>query len=587
MKNTPYQRQVFLLIVIFRWVSLIPAITLLISPEGGNELLYSPWLVFAFVLGVNLVITLFNRSLNRLLLRYPYILMIDMIFIAAVIYASAGVNSPYYLYALSPLMVGAFFFQLWGGLISAGIFTPMYLGAVWLANSINQVGASLAVLSTQLVGIWVITIAFSYLSLLIHRTRVALDELHDAQIALQRQNANLSATHDRLKSIYDLTVMLQAAPEVKSVQQQVLMAITRAFGFSSGILGLVDVDLNLIDGWESVVGDMEDSNTNIHDHKHRFSTQGTFPAVYLKDDGNIFSQALQSGQLFWISADDITQISKPLSNWVGDGTAMVMPLIFHEKPVGLLLAHAAGGKHDYSDDQLTMLRILSNQASTALGTTMLCVERAQDLAVEQERNRIARDIHDTVSQSLFGIVFSLDACIQMLPVEPLKVKKELVALKDLASQTRDQIRHSIFDLWPSSLTMDVFQSDLNHFVKACVSLNPFNIEYGIEGIFENLSPAIRRNLYRVTQEALSNVVHHAGVDSAQVCLEIDDKWVNLEIADQGRGFDTKAALSRQRNRERFGLHGMRERIQNLGGSFDIQSEPGHGTHVFIRVPVEA
>jgi signal transduction histidine kinase len=72
-----------------------------------------------------------------------------------------------------------------------------------------------------------------------------------------------------------------------------------------------------------------------------------------------------------------------------------------------------------------------------------------------------------------------------------------------------------------------------------------------------------------------------------VCLEIDDKWVNLEIADQGRGFDTKAALSRQRNRERFGLHGMRERIQNLGGSFDIQSEPGHGTHVFIRVPVEA
>jgi signal transduction histidine kinase len=175
----------------------------------------------------------------------------------------------------------------------------------------------------------------------------------------------------------------------------------------------------------------------------------------------------------------------------------------------------------------------------------------------------------------------------MLPEKPLDVKKEIVALKDLASQTRDQIRHSIFDLWPSSLTMDVFQSDLNHFVKACFSLNPFNIEYGIEGIFENLSPAIRRNLYRVTQEALSNVVHHAGVDSAQVCLEIDDKWVNLEIADQGRGFDTKAALSRQRNRERFGLHGMRERIQNLGGSFDIQSEPGHGTHVFIRVPVEA
>ena len=165
MNNTPYQRQVFLLIVIFRWISLIPAITLLVRPEAGNVQLYSPWLIFALVLSVNLIITLFNRSMNRLLLRYPYILLLDMIFIAAVIYASAGVNSPYYLYALSPLMVGAFFFRLWGGLISAGIFTPMYLAAVWLDNSMNQAGASLAALSTQLVGIWVITIAFSNLSL--------------------------------------------------------------------------------------------------------------------------------------------------------------------------------------------------------------------------------------------------------------------------------------------------------------------------------------------------------------------------------------------------------------------------------------
>jgi signal transduction histidine kinase len=215
------------------------------------------------------------------------------------------------------------------------------------------------------------------------------------------------------------------------------------------------------------------------------------------------------------------------------------------------------------------------------------VERAQDLAVEQERNRIARDIHDTVSQSLFGIVFSLDACIQMGPEKPMDVKNELMSIKNLASQTRDQIRHSIFDLWPSSLTMDVFQTDLNHFVKACFSLDPFRIEYDIEGIFENLSPALRRNLYRVTQEALSNVVHHAGVNSAQVCLEIDKGWVYLKIADQGRGFDPEVALSRERNRERFGLHGMRERIQSMGGRFEIKSAPGQGTHVSIQVPVEA
>lgn len=586
MHNTPYQRQVFLLIVIYRWVSLIPAVTQMIRPEAGTVQQISPWMIFLFVLGVNLLITVFNRSLNRLLIRFPYLLLIDMIFIAALIFASAGVNSPYYLYALSPLMAGAFFFRLQGGLLSAGLFTPMYLGAVMLDNSLITTGASLSVLSTQLVGIWVIPITFGYMSLLIHRNKLALDELHDAKAELQTQNVNLSATHDRLKSIYDLTVMLQAAPEVKSVQKQVLTAITQAFGFSRGALGLVDSELNTIDAWEVTAEDEKYSETNGFNHNDRFSANETIPTMYLNGTKNIFSQALQSGQLFWITAEDVLHISDSLGEWIGDGTAMVMPLVFHEKPVGLLVAFSAGGKTDYTDDQLTMLKILSNQASTALGTTLLCVERAQDLAVEQERNRIARDIHDTVSQSLFGIVFGLDACIQMLPKNPLGVADELVTLKDLASRTRDQIRHSIFDLWPSSLTMDVFQTDLNHFVKSCFSLNPFKIEYDIEGLFENLSPAIRRNLYRVTQEALTNVVHHAGVENARVCLEIDDNWVNLQIVDQGRGFDTEAALSRESNRERFGLHGMRERILSLGGSFEIQSEPGHGTHVFIRVPVE-
>ena len=587
MQNTPYQRQVFLLIVIYRWISLIPVVVLLFRPDTISVQQISPVVIFLFVLVVNLVITAFNHRLNRLLIRSPYILLIDMIFIAAVIFASAGINSPYYLYALSPLMVGAFFFQLRGGLIAAGFFTPMYLGVVLLGDSINQSGSSLAVLSTQLVGIWVIPIAFGYLSLLIHRNSLALDELHDAKMELQAQNENLSATHNRLKSIYDLTVMLQAAPEVKSVQNQVLMAITQAFGFSHGALGLVDTELNTVNSWEIKAEQHNDSETSGLDQDAHYSRQEDFPSVSLNGTSNIFSQSLQSGQLFWITADDVKHISDPLSDWIGNGTAMVMPLVFHEKPVGLLLAYSAGGKREYSEDQLTMLKILSNQASTALGTTLLCVERAQDLAVEQEQNRIARDIHDTVSQSLFGIVFSLDACIQMLPKDSLDVKDELIAIKDLASQTRDQIRHSIFDLWPSSLTMDVFQTDLNQFVKACFSLNPFKVDYDIEGMFEDLSPTIRRNLYRVTQEALSNVLHHAGVSSAQVCLEIDDHWVNLEIVDRGRGFDAETTLSRERNRERFGLHGMRERIQSLGGNFDVQSVPGQGTHVFIRVPVEA
>lgn len=585
MDRSPYQRQVFVLIVIYRWVSLIPPLATLLRPETAEFSLYEPWIVFAVVLGVNFVVTVFNRALNRLLIRRPYALLVDMTFMALVIFASAGVNSGYYLYALSPLMVGAFFFQLRGGLISAGVFTPLYLSAVYWGGAGVQLATSLALLSTQLVGIWVIPIVFGYLSLLIHRHRLALDDLHTIQAELRAQNDDLLATHDRLKSIYDLTVMLQAAPDVKSVQRQVLRAITQSFGFPRGALGLVAADQRSITGWELKDEEIEGFDSLSQNTIH--SRVDVIMPVSLNDKRtNIFAQALQSGRPFWVTAADITPLSEQLGDWLGTEHAMVMPLIFHEQAVGVLVAPSGNVKREYSDEQLTMLKILSNQASTALGTTLLCVERAQDLAVEQERNRIARDIHDTVSQSLFGIVFTLDACLQMFEDNPQAVKAELVELQNLANQTRDQIRHSIFDLWPSSLTMDVFQDDLNHFVKACFSLNPFQIDYDIQGLFENLSPAIRRNLYRVTQEALSNVVHHAGVDSAQVCLEIDNAFVNLQIKDQGRGFDTRAVLARERNRERFGLHGMRERIQQLGGEFDIHSEPGNGTEIRIRVPVE-
>jgi signal transduction histidine kinase len=105
-----------------------------------------------------------------------------------------------------------------------------------------------------------------------------------------------------------------------------------------------------------------------------------------------------------------------------------------------------------SAEREATLTTVANQAALALGTTILCIDRARRLAVEQERNRIARDIHDTVAQSLFGIVYSLEACINMLPGQADSVRDELIELRALASGAHDEVRRSIFDMWPSSLT---------------------------------------------------------------------------------------------------------------------------------------
>jgi signal transduction histidine kinase len=578
--ENPYQRNVFNLIVVYRWASLIPALFLL--ARSGPTLSLWPevwWAGFAtlgVVASVNALLSLFTQPLNQLLVRRPYMLAIDLVFTATLLAFSGGIDSPYYLYALNPLLAGAFFFQVRGGLLAAGLFTPLYIGAASVGSSAVLSGSQESAAITQLMGIWLIPVVFGYLSFLLSSLGKVHDDLIAAQDELQAQNESLLATHQQLKTIYDLTVMLQAAPDVESVQEQVLAAAVQAYGFERAALGLLAPGGLSVDSWkvleqeESAAGDEQ---------------PGKIPPVTIQEPENPFSQALQSGLFFWLKSEELDELSPDLSAWLDGERGLLMPLLFHEQPVGILLVAARNNRLPLSSEQTTLLKILANQAATTLGTTLLCVERAQELAVEQERSRIARDIHDTVAQSLFGIVYTLDGCIQMLPEDAAEVRRELLELQDLANQTRDQIRQSIFDLWPSSLTLDVFKTDLNSYIKRCFSLNPFEIQYQVEDLFDELAPAVRRNLYRVTQEALSNVIHHAGVDTARVCLTVEGGWVQVEIEDEGRGFNVDEVLARERNRERFGLHGIQERVKMMGGECAIRSTPGRGTNVSIRVPV--
>src|SRR6266496_3548647 len=175
-------------------------------------------------------------------------------------------------------------------------------------------------------------------------------------------------------------------------------------------------------------------------------------------------------------------------------------------------------------------------------STLLCIDRARRLAVETERNRIARDIHDTVAQSLFGIVYSLDACISILPSQAHAVKNELIELRSLASSAHDEVRRSIFDLWPSPLTIDLFIVDLTNYVGSCCRPRSFSVVFNNSGDFNSLSAGLRRTIYRMAQEALANSARHSGANSARLCLNVNEDQVNLDITDEGRGFDPSIAL---------------------------------------------
>jgi signal transduction histidine kinase len=308
-----------------------------------------------------------------------------------------------------------------------------------------------------------------------------------------------------------------------------------------------------------------------------------------------FSQSLENAKPLSLSASSLAPLLQQAGPSPVDGdifgiggsfsSSLGISLLLREHPVGVLLVARPDPSQPLSAHQQEMLRVVAGQAAVALGTTMVCIDRARRLAIEQERNRIARDIHDTIAQSLFGMVFSLDACIDMLPGQSEQVKGELVELRDLAGQVRDEVRRSIYDLWPAEITLERFRSDLSAYVTQCCHPHAFRVDFKTNGDFEALSPLVRRTLFRISQEALVNAARHGGVESAQVCLGIEDEYVHLCVQDQGKGFEPQNILSSGKDHDRFGLFGIQGRIRALGGDSQILSQAGQGTMILVSLPV--
>jgi len=559
-----HPNRVFSFLVAFRWASLVPALLTLSIENQPHQLLPST-LVLGIALLANLMVSLANRQLNQLVIDHPILISIDLLFSAGLLSISGGAHSPYYLYALSPLLAGAFFFQMRGALAVSTVFTPLYLVGSYLNSQLVLAQTDVIALTTQLAGIWLIPFLFAYPSILLMGITQAREELATARDELAEKHENLAIAHRQLEIIHDLTILLQAAPDLLSVQERVLGAVTTDLGFTKSVVVLADPAREELGGWLV------------------YPQDPTFPATKplpLKSENGEIFKALLNRNIFTSNGEILVQDSD-LNNWLSQSQWIVIPLYLREHSVGLLLVDANG----LTKERENTLMTVANQAALALGTTILCIDRARRLAVETERNRIARDIHDTVAQSLFGIVYSLDACITMLPAKAEDVRNELIELRSLANGAHDEVRRSIFDLWPSALTIELFMADLTNYVGSCCRPKPFTIIFNNSGDFNSLSAGLRRSIYRMAQEALANSARHSGAQSARLCLNITANQVHIGITDDGRGFDPPVALSRSINREHFGLHGIRERALAMGGNCEIISKPAAGARIMIELPI--
>ncbi len=565
--NISSRQYLFNLLVLFRWVSLIPPLAALLLEQGpeGSQGRLMVGIVTAIL--INIVISLFTTPLNHILKKRPWVLGLDLIFVAGLLAFTGGWHSPFYLYVLSPLLAAAFFFQVRGALIATTLFLPLYFAAIIV--DINLLGGfepGWMVMVVFVIGSYLIGVTVGTVSILLSQLQTTQDTLYRA--------------HRELEVLHDLSTSLQQSANVDEVERQALAAVTIDLGFRRAVIGLIDQQNQIINGWQEQ--DLETEKTPI---------PLALNPLPLSEKGNPIVEAILRQEIRrWGAPRDThgpsRESKEPLTTGfagqMGIHDGLAIPMLWGIRPVGVMLVDLEGHEEDAAD--LTVLDAISRQTAVSLGMMMTRLRRAKESAIQEERTRIALDLHDTISQSLFGLVYTLQGCLKMLPDNPAAIEPELTWALATAEDVRKKIRATIHNMWPAELTAQQFEKDLRTYAADVLQAAELDITFDIRGEFNTLSPPARRAMYRICQESLTNIVHHAAAHQSRICVDVAGGRARFILRDNGRGFEPNIALAQDFEGDHFGLRGMRERAAALGGTCEIFSQPGEGTSILIDIP---
>jgi two-component system NarL family sensor kinase len=273
----------------------------------------------------------------------------------------------------------------------------------------------------------------------------------------------------------------------------------------------------------------------------------------------------------------------------GEGTANLrchasVPLTVGERRLGMINV-ASEDWRVLTDDELSLLTTAGALVSLAVERSRLEAAGARVVAAE-ERNRLAREIHDTLAQSLAALTMQLEvADARAASQGDRKLENAVTRALTLARSTLEEARSSVLDLRDAPLEGRTLQQALEQLADGVRSGTGGSLEIEVIGNgsgkkAEGLPIAVEVGLYRIAQQALANVARHAGASYAALRLDCDSETVHLRIEDDGAGFDPAAVPA-----GRFGLIGMSERARLLGGTLRVESSPGGGTAVDVVVPI--
>lgn len=466
-----------------------------------------------------------------------------------------------------------------------------FLDRLWAVAGAVNIRIKIIGIVLALVLLLGIAVIFQVRYLLFH---VMYEQLEEQAIAFTRDLAARATDPILINDMYALHVLLRDTqanhPDVVYAfvldTKGYVLAHTFSGGFPSGLIAANSVTADAYEHsiiLETTEGQVRDTAVPIFDGRAGTARLGLSDAQARQTIDTITGQLL---------------LTTVMVSVIGISAAGFLTWILTRPILDLVVATQAVGRGDltyrvarWADDEIGKLSDAFNTMIEALGRAEADRQEREQMrqhyvhgvisAQEDERKRIARELHDSTSQSLTSLIIGLktleDSCQQC------RKQDHVIELRSIAGQTLDDVHALSVQLRPSVLDDLGLAEAVRRHVADCQRRTPLEIDLAVAGLDgRRLPPEIETALYRIVQEGLTNIIRHANARTASIFIEYNEGKVLVVIEDDGQGFDADHI---QHQDGHLGLYGIRERAELLSGKVEIETQAGQGTSLYVEIPV--
>jgi signal transduction histidine kinase len=498
-----------------------------------------------------------------------FTLAVDTLAMLLLVYLSGGVDSPFALFPLFPILVATVRFNWLLGLITAAIFVLGLVTQMLLGWERDQGVVQVYPVVLQSLLFFLVTAAGAVLN----RRPPAHSLLIPADWA-----DNPLAVPDSVKMIYEMASTLSATLNYERVLEAILDISRLGFdelgqrmGESVGLVLLYDRD-----GFLYVA-----SHRNLVTQKDEM--------LRLAGKAGIVEEAIASAQAIIGGAPSADAELRTFQSLKSCKSMICVPLRAGFETYGAVL-FASTRRDVYTTKHVDLLTIFCNQATIALQNANLyqTLRQERDKIIDKEedaRHKLARDLHDGPTQDVSAIAMRLNFARLLMERDSARARVELEKLEDLAHRTVREIRSMLFALRPVVLETEGLLAALNQYTDNLRESDDLPIDVDAEGYQDCLDIETQGVVFAIIEEAVNNARKHAEASRILVRLSVQDDLFVAQVIDNGRGFDLNAVEADYGSRGSLGLVNLRERAGLVEGNVTIDSEPGGGTSVTLVVPI--